>query len=230
MRKILCMLITAALLAGMLTGCGTEESDLYLDRVYPPHYQRFYEELMGKDLPEVAHAFGYAVEDFTYEEFERMSYIHNTPVEYLGLSLYPGFMFYKFEEGKELGALSYHTYLKEAPEEMAAKVESMAETLQKMFGYHFNGPAYKDPDERENGYREFDPQELAKQYAGDAQTGIGMIWILTDDVLHLPRATEEKCMCMEFSAIYNPEDGTVRVGVDFQLRQRASNLFVRIDE
>ena len=230
MRKILCMLITAALLTGLLAGCDSGKSDMYLERVYPPHYQLFYEELMGKDLPEVAQAFGYAVEDFTYQQFEKMSYIHNTPVEYLGVSLYPGFMFYGFAEGKELGGLTYHAYLKEAPEEMAATVEYLAETLQKMFGYHFNGPSYRDPKDREYAYRDLDPQELAQQYAGDEQKAFGLIWILPDDVLHLPRATEEKCMCMEFSAIYNPEDGTVRVGLDFWLKQRASNLFVRIDE
>ena len=229
MRKILCMLIAAALLTGMLAGCDSGKSDMYLERVYPPHYQLFYEELMGKDLPEVAQAMGYKAEDFTYQQFEGMAFMHNQPVEYLGVSFYPGLMFYSTTEGKQLGGLTYHAYLKEAPEEMAATVEYLAETLQKMFGYHYNGPSYRDPKDREYAFRDLDPQELAQQYAGDEQEGFGLSWILTDDVFHIPGATEEQCMGMEFMATYAPKESAVRVGLTYRLRQKYSNSLVRID-
>ena len=213
------LLVVALLLAGcMPSGNTVENQEKYLPMEYPAYYEQIYKGLLGKNLQEVAAGLGFKEDSFTLE-MPLEVYRSDKTVEYLGQE----FSFGLYFANDQLGQFDYDAKLDGTPQEKAQTIKTVAETMQKMFGY--------DPVRawgNEVGFQEFDVSELEKIFAENEYWSIAFVWELPDDVSHIDFATEDSAMNITFRAWYSPgEEPDVCLQISCKCGIKAGNHLVR---
>lgn len=225
MKKILAIVVCCLLFANIFAGCqpsqntaATESREKYLPVEYPAYYQQIYKGLFGKNLQDVAAGLGLEEDSFTLEMPDGFYWSEET-VHYLGQD----FRFGLYFANDQLGQFNYSAKLDGTPRQMAQAIKSVAETMQKMFGY--------DPVRawgNEVGFQEFDLKEMESILTGKENWSTTFVWELPDDVSHIDFATEESAMNITLRAWYTPgEETDVCLQISVKCGIKAGNHLVR---
>lgn len=225
MKKALLLAVSCLVFAGILASCmpsqnaePTKSQEKYLPAEYPPHYEQIYQGLIGKNLQEVAGRLGYKADNFTLEMPDGFYWADST-VEYLGQE----FKFGLFFANDQLGQFDYDAKLDGTPQQKAQAVKTIAETMQKMFGYE---PVRAWGNEV--GFQEFDVKELETIFTKNKYWSTAFVWELPDDVSHIEGATEESAMNITLRAWYSPgEEPEVFLRISCTCGFKAGNHLVR---